>query len=834
MRKNWMRVLLIGLSLTIGLLSGCQIAPDSKEENSSVSSQEEQEMTTNTETNNPNKNEDVLPSPLPTEPYSTLEFSKDDTIHATLGTWSWEDGVLTGSNIDGHNCYAMTDLYTAKGVAWTLEADLEILSGRAAGFAFGVKDQSNPVSTWYCFNVDKGPNNSRLFSTGDGTSVGNGEGTQRPLTDEEIARTKHHLKVEYDADGDIRCTLNGVLVAEYCETTYSGGFLGFYTYYSTCKISNISYKIGTMHSPATNMEVEMGGQVHKIDANALAVPIDFGKAKGGATIRFNLMEGYMATIQNKTYSSGTVEHSFLPAYGEDTFTVVFSDKNNNTNILTLVTKLDIADDVVYTDQYRPQYHFSPKMYYMNDPNGLVYNATTGEYHLFFQLSPGLIVPGTQVWGHAVSKDLLNWKEIGIAIDREPNGGKIYSGSAVIDYNNTTGFFDDSIPPASRMVAIYTVPSTYECQNLAYSLDDGYTWIRYDGNPVLTASASKTPFRDPKVSWIEDPSLPNGGIWLAIVGGNSTTTQLFTSPDLKTWTFNSYVTDVNGNTVTSECPDLFKIAVDGDPNNIKYIYSGGGVFYIVGDLIKNADGMYVFQASQARQDFAYGSGKCSYATQSFFNIPNGDTVTISWCRAEGGIFEDKYWSGCMTLPYKIGLTTMNDGTLRMTQNIIEDIDSLRGDKLLTYESTTLDKDSSISVVKSKSFTIDAAFKMEKNTEFRIDLFSNGSGKSAYIIFKCDDAGKVSAFVSNVDLAMINGASWTIPLELNADGTIDVKIYGDASIMEIFINGGKYVVCKRIFPSQEGNQIVMDVLSGAINVSHLDCYQMNSIWRKTDTQ
>ncbi len=181
--------------------------------------------------------------------------------------------------------------------------------------------------------------------------------------------------------------------------------------------------------------------------------------------------------------------------------------------------------------YRGVYHFSPKEKWMNDPNGMVYFE--GEYHLFFQHHPGGMTWGPMHWGHAVSKDLVTWEELPIALAPDELG-MIFSGSAVVDWNNTTGFFEDK----PGLVAIFThhfeMPEgkpAIQRQSLAYSKDNGRTWSRYAGNPVLEHDTF-VDFRDPKVFWNKETNK-----WVMIIACGQTVC-LYHSPDLINWTYSS--------------------------------------------------------------------------------------------------------------------------------------------------------------------------------------------------------------------------------------------------------------------------------------------------------
>lgn len=238
----------------------------------------------------------------------------------------------------------------------------------------------------------------------------------------------------------------------------------------------------------------------------------------------------------------------------------------------------------YTETYRPQFHYTPQKNWMNDPNGLVYYQ--GEYHLFYQYNPSGNSWGDMSWGHAVSKDLVHWKELPLALSHDDKE-MVFSGSAVVDRNNTTGFGTRKNPP---MVAIYTSHDKNtgtQAQSLAYSTDRGRTWTKYQGNPVIDIGSKD--FRDPKVQWYAPTRS-----WLMTVSLSAEhKVRFYSSRNLKDWEQLSEFGPAGATGGVWECPDLFPLAVDGDPKKIKWVLvvninpggiaGGSGAQYFVGDF-----------------------------------------------------------------------------------------------------------------------------------------------------------------------------------------------------------------------------------------------------------
>ncbi|MFC6604865.1 glycoside hydrolase family 32 protein [Ectobacillus funiculus] len=233
---------------------------------------------------------------------------------------------------------------------------------------------------------------------------------------------------------------------------------------------------------------------------------------------------------------------------------------------------------LYKEKYRPQFHFSPEEKWMNDPNGMVF--FNDEYHLFYQYHPFGTTWGPMHWGHAVSKDLIHWEQLPIALYPDEHGA-IFSGSAVVDWNNTSGFFDNQ----PGLVAIYTSAGTYpdsdrprQRQSLAYSKDNGRTWVTYEGNPVLS-DVNITDYRDPKVFWHDETNK-----WVMVLATGQSIT-IYTSPNLRDWEYGSeFENKAGSHGGVWECPDLFKLSVDGDENNQKWV-----MFLSLGDDPKTKEG-----------------------------------------------------------------------------------------------------------------------------------------------------------------------------------------------------------------------------------------------------
>ena len=299
---------------------------------------------------------------------------------------------------------------------------------------------------------------------------------------------------------------------------------------------------------------------------------------------------------------------------------------------------------IYREPLRPHHHFTARRGWLNDPNGLVFYR--GEYHLFFQHNPYGREWGNMHWGHAVSRDLTHWEELGEALYPDAMG-PMFSGSAVIDWKNTSGFGKDGQPP---MVLMYTAAGNPSVQALAYSTDAGRSFTKYAGNPVVKQITSGN--RDPKVFWHEPTQR---WVMTLYVGfdenrdGKKTTRHtihFFTSPNLKDWTLTSQTEGF------FECPDFFELAVEGDAKNKKWVLTGASSEYQVGTF----DGV---KFTPETPKLPGHRGKGFYAAQTFSDIPatDGRRIQIGWLQAPS---PDMPFNQCMSLPLELKLLSTTAG------------------------------------------------------------------------------------------------------------------------------------------------------------------------------
>ena len=339
----------------------------------------------------------------------------------------------------------------------------------------------------------------------------------------------------------------------------------------------------------------------------------------------------------------------------------------------------IGGEELYKEKYRPQFHFSPQRGWNNDPNGMVYYG--GEYHLFFQHNPYGWNWGNMTWGHAVSKDMVHWEEIGDAIHPDEHG-TIFSGSAVVDWNNTTGFQTGDEPP---LICIFTYAGNNNLssrdvkftQGIAYSNDRGHTWTKYEGNPVQGHIVGGN--RDPKVIWHNETNQ-----WVIVLYLDDHHMAFFTSKDLKQWEMQSEMKCFH------ECPELFQLPEDGDKDKMKWVLYGAAGDYYVG----------AFDGKEYKPDgdaIKFNYGDCFYASQTFSDIPaeDGRRIQIAWGRSG---HKDMPFNQMMDFPVELTLRSTPEGP-RMYAWPVSEIESL-------YTNTQVWKDMTIEDANKALKNIDA--------------------------------------------------------------------------------------------------------------------------------
>ena len=537
-----------------------------------------------------------------------------------------------------------------------------------------------------------------------------------------------------------------------------------------------------------------------------------------------------------------------------TATVKILGLNKDALALSLL-KLSNTFDTANTDYYRPSYHFTPLYGWMNDPNGMVYKD--GEYHLYFQYNPYGSKWGNMHWGHAVSKDLVHWEHLDPAIARDPVG-HIFSGSSVVDKKNTAGFGKDAI------IAIYTNNSVNhdEVQCIAYSNDNGRTFTKYAGNPVLTPFDGLKDFRDPKVFWYE-----KGKCWYMIVSADKET-RFYKSKNLKKWTYvSAFGKGMGQQPCQYECPDFFQLPVNGDKKKMKWVmtmninpgcwFGGSATEYFVGDF----DGKN-FTCPDAHDVKWLDWGKDHYATVTFSNTGDrvlGITWMSNWQYANLTPFKQN--RGANGLPRELKLYEKN-GKYYISEDVAPEVYALRKDtKDLTDASVADAKDlKGVAANMEGAFEIEADVTPDANGIAGIEI-SNNKRERTMIYFDMKQGkvvmdrtesgltdfgkqavphdielawdkqlaaeGKEPARITNSinyknDFAL---ATWA-PLSLCEDGkkTYHVDIFVDKSSVELFVDGGRIAMTNLVFPVAPYENVKLYTQDGKAEFKNLKVHKL----------
>ncbi len=433
--------------------------------------------------------------------------------------------------------------------------------------------------------------------------------------------------------------------------------------------------------------------------------------------------------------------------------------------------------MMYKEVNRPQFHFTVKRGWSNDINGpIFYN---GQYHLFWQAFPFGVLwdTGFMYWGHATSKDLIHWTELSPAMMLDQLGSP-WSGSSLIDHGNAAGFGKDAL------VLVYTAfdrVTKKEVQCLAYSKDNGATFTRFQGNPVLDTNAElgTDQTRDPHVFWYSPTQK-----WVMVLFEKDGTS-IFNSIDLKHWTRTSHLKGL------FECPDLFELPIDGDRNHTKWVIHGGSSAYYIGSF----DGK-TFTPESAEMRYAEGKNAKGedilYAAQSFAEMPDARRIQMAW----GRIWEqDMPFTQMVLFPTEFKLVTTADG-LRMVATPIQEIDRLHG-KQYIWTSLTVDQaDGKLHAIAPGSLQIKLNVSLPKD-------------------------GGLSLQYQGTDLVTLNSGDLK-------DGQGSVEVLIDKAVAEVFINGGRRYIVRELPASNDPGGLRLRNEGTAGTLNRLEVYELKSMW------
>ncbi|MFT3891504.1 MAG: glycoside hydrolase family 32 protein [Anaerolineales bacterium] len=469
-----------------------------------------------------------------------------------------------------------------------------------------------------------------------------------------------------------------------------------------------------------------------------------------------------------------------------------------------------------TDTFRPQYHFTPPNMWMNDPNGCVFY--NGEYHLFYQHHPESTLWGPMHWGHAVSRDLVDWKHLPIALYPDESG-MIFSGSAIVDWNNTAGFGKEAL------VAIFTYNKDYkESQNLAYSTDNGRTWTKYANNPIVPAPVPPADFRDPKVIRYHD-------YWVMLLAAGNKVV-FYVSADLKLWKQSGSFGNGYGSTDgVWETPDLFQLPVEGTDETrwvltvgvgAGHIAGGSGTQYFIGDF----DGK-TFTSENPEDTVLWADfGADYYAPQSWSDEPNQRRLMIGWMNnwQYARLVPTDDWNGAFSVIRELSLRRTADG-IRLIHKPISELQSLREEHQHWQEQVIQSNTNLLAGVQGRALEIIAEFKITDTTEdfgFRLRVGENEhtdirySVKEKRLSLDRRNSGQVDF---HEDFPKTHSAALS-PIE----NTIRLHIFVDNCSVEVFANDGLTVITDQIFPD-EASQGLEIFTEGEVILHSLDIFHLH---------
>lgn len=487
----------------------------------------------------------------------------------------------------------------------------------------------------------------------------------------------------------------------------------------------------------------------------------------------------------------------------------------------------------YREPWRPQFHFTPATNWMNDPNGMVFYE--GEYHLFYQFNPFGDKWGHMSWGHAVSKDLVRWEHLPIALYEE-NDIMVFSGSAVVDWKNTSGFGTSGKPP---LVAIYTGHYTkkpLQNQQIAYSNDRGRTWTKYSGNPVL--DLGEKDFRDPKVMWDEPTKR-----WVMVVSlPVQRKVRFYSSPNLKDWTYLSDFGPAGSTIGIWECPDLLPLAVENKRGQQKWALivnvgsgapaGGSGCQYFIGE----------FDGKQFALDPSFPGGKDAalwadwgrdfYAAVSWSDIPkrDGRRLWLGWMSnwEYANAVPTSPWRSAMSIPRELTLRETADG-LRLIQAPARELRKLRGQHYHRGGGTvgeTTDWLQRIGV-KGDCLEIEVEFEAVGPANFGLKV---RQGKDEETVIGCDPNNNRIFLdrtrAGKADFHPKFAGSYDAPLRTR-DGRVRLRIFVDSSSVEVFVNDGEAVLTALVLPASASRNVEFWAASGA-KINRIDLWKLRSSW------
>ncbi len=467
--------------------------------------------------------------------------------------------------------------------------------------------------------------------------------------------------------------------------------------------------------------------------------------------------------------------------GEQANLLLTSGGNSGLHLIRSSDELPGADQL-YQETHRPQFHFTSRRGWLNDPNGLVHYD--GEWHLFYQHNPYGWPWGNMHWGHAVSSDLFHWTELGTRFHPfgEDTRGGAFSGSAIVDRNNTAGW-----KTGEEDVIVAALTDTQAGEIIAYSNDRGRTFEMFEGNPVV-----KHVGRDPRLLWHEPTQR-----WVMAVYQEADEQQwiaFYSSPDLKAWTSESRIAGF------FECPDLFELPVDGDPANTKWVLHAADAQYVIGHF----DGKRFTPEHEGKHQVWHGN---YYAAQSYSDAPDGRRVQIGWARDIN--FPGMPFNQQMAVPVELTLRSTAAGP-RMFVEPVQELATIRRQTHRLEELTLAPGDADpLAHLDVELVELDATFAPADVGRVVFNL------RGAVVTYFAEDQ-------------TVECAGLRVPLP-PVDGQVRLQLLVDRGSIECFGNSGQIAISRSVRPASDSHHVHVRAEGAPVTFGHLSVHELASIWK-----
>lgn len=535
---------------------------------------------------------------------------------------------------------------------------------------------------------------------------------------------------------------------------------------------------------------------------------------------------YVRLAKNKVDYS--VPFDLTPYKGHDVLLNVITTQNRS-NIREAKEdacwkNIELADsfDTTNKEYYRPVYHHTPLYGWMNDPNGMFYKD--GEWHLYYQWNPYGSKWQNMTWGHSSSRDLVNWEHHPAAI--EANGlGAVFSGSSVVDKENTAGFGKNAV------VSLYTSAGASQIQSMAHSEDNGQTFEIYPGNPVITLESEA---RDPNMFW----DAANNRWVLTLAHPLEHEMLIFTSPDLKNWTLqNAFGKGIGAQDGVWECPDLFKLKVDGTDQE-KWVlvcninpggpFGGSATQYFVGDF----DGTTFKADTDAKGTIPtkwMDYGKDHYATVSWSDAPDNRRVLLGWMSNWQYAAEvpTMQFRSANTLPREAGLFKDADGQIYLSSTPSPELTALRDKTVVNVNKKSIGRKASrFALPATNSGVCEILLELDSRKAHVVNIdIANKNGECVALKYNTTDHTltfdrRKSGIVNfSQDFPAV-----TVAPTFESDNKITLRIFIDRSSMEVFANDGKSVMTNLVFPTAPYSTLSVSSDGGKAKIENLKIYSI----------